>query len=209
MEKKNVALLTVIAVATLLVAVVGATFAYFTATVNKKGTETSTQVTTTKLATVTYKTGDTVTKTDWCPGSYSENKFDIKADEENTAAVKVKISSTSSSTFTTGNLKWKLYEADSEEDLPTVAEGTCSYEALETGGQKYTATGGSFTINQATLKDSGVLSGSDDVDYTVEIPTEGQKYYSLVVKLDEINDDQKDDQGKTASMQLKVEYVKE
>ena len=33
MEKKNMVLLTVIAVATLLVAVVGATFAYFTATV--------------------------------------------------------------------------------------------------------------------------------------------------------------------------------
>ena len=40
MEKKNMVLLTVIAVATLLVAVVGATFAYFTATItDDRGSE--------------------------------------------------------------------------------------------------------------------------------------------------------------------------
>ena len=38
MEKKNMVLLTVIAIATLLVAVVGATFAYFTATVKDERT---------------------------------------------------------------------------------------------------------------------------------------------------------------------------
>ena len=38
MEKKNVVLLTVIALATLLVAVVGATFAFFTATVKDERT---------------------------------------------------------------------------------------------------------------------------------------------------------------------------
>ena len=38
MERKNTVLLTVIAVATLLVAVIGATFAYFTATAGGSGT---------------------------------------------------------------------------------------------------------------------------------------------------------------------------
>ena len=42
MDKKNTLMLTVIAVATLLVAVVGATFAYFTATENATGTTTVT-----------------------------------------------------------------------------------------------------------------------------------------------------------------------
>ena len=57
MDKKNTMLLTVIAVATLLVAVVGATFAYFSVTVG--GSSTTTPVTggTDKLATLTYKTG--------------------------------------------------------------------------------------------------------------------------------------------------------
>lgn len=48
MDKKNTMLLTVIAVATLLVAVVGATFAYFSVSVTKSGTQTTT---------VTGKTG--------------------------------------------------------------------------------------------------------------------------------------------------------
>lgn len=54
MEKKNTVLLTVIAVATLLVAVVGATFAYFTATATTEGDAAgSTDVNTAKLANVT------------------------------------------------------------------------------------------------------------------------------------------------------------
>ena len=55
MEKKNMVLLTVIAVATLLVAVVGATFAYFTASTTASGTADAT-VTTSKQdgATITF-----------------------------------------------------------------------------------------------------------------------------------------------------------
>ena len=46
MEKKNVVFLTVLAVATLLTAVVGTTFAYFTATVQGNGSATTTTITT-------------------------------------------------------------------------------------------------------------------------------------------------------------------
>lgn len=57
MEKKNMVLLTVIAVATLLVAVVGATFAFFTANVQQNRTEAGgqgeTNVTTAKVASTT------------------------------------------------------------------------------------------------------------------------------------------------------------
>ncbi len=49
MEKRNMILLTVIAIATLLVAVVGATFAYFTASTTTSGTAPTTTVTTNKL----------------------------------------------------------------------------------------------------------------------------------------------------------------
>ena len=213
MEKKNMVLLTVIAVATLLVAVVGATFAYFTATVNTTGEETSTQVTTTKLATVTYKTGDTVTKSDWCPGSYVANTFDIAADAGNTGAVNVRIfTEGSTSTFTTGNLKWELYEADSEEELPEVTEGTCAFadggeDVLN--GQKYSASG---SINKKSLepKKSGVLKqeGITELDYSVSIPQSDHKYYSLVVYLEDTGKEQDADQNKTAKMKINVEYVK-
>ena len=54
-NKQNTALLIVIAVATLLVAVVGATFAYFTA--NSSNTSTSTVSTTSGQMTITYGDG--------------------------------------------------------------------------------------------------------------------------------------------------------
>ena len=55
MEKKNTMLLTVIAVATLLVAVVGATFAYFSITATGNG-ETSATISAQKIGTVTIST---------------------------------------------------------------------------------------------------------------------------------------------------------
>ncbi len=77
MEKKNMVLLTVIAVATLLVAVVGATFAYFTANVtnnyNQTGNNGQTNVTASKVAsktivgTVSDEAGE-FTATDVYPG---------------------------------------------------------------------------------------------------------------------------------------------
>ena len=57
MEKKNMVLLTVIAVATLLVAVVGATFAYFTAQSTTTGNSTTTSATTRELAALSWTAG--------------------------------------------------------------------------------------------------------------------------------------------------------
>ena len=59
MEKKNTMLLTVIAVATLLVAVVGATFAYFSITVSGEATSTAATATTAKIPTITLEQGET------------------------------------------------------------------------------------------------------------------------------------------------------
>ncbi len=58
MEKKNTMLLTVIAVATLLVAVVGATFAYFSLTVEGGTSTTAATAQTQQLPTITMKTGE-------------------------------------------------------------------------------------------------------------------------------------------------------
>lgn len=57
MERKNTMLLTVIAVATLLVAVVGATFAYYSVQSGANNSTTAINTTTGKAATVTYTAG--------------------------------------------------------------------------------------------------------------------------------------------------------
>ena len=60
MEKKNVVFLTVLAVATLLTAVVGTTFAYFTATVTNTNTPTASSITTADKLGITYDDGTTI-----------------------------------------------------------------------------------------------------------------------------------------------------
>ncbi len=67
MEKKNVVFLTVLAIATLLTAVVGTTFAYFTATVEGNEQAKTTSVTTANLS-VAYSDGPQITATGIIPG---------------------------------------------------------------------------------------------------------------------------------------------
>ena len=76
-KKGNTMLLTVIAVATLLVAIVGATFAYFTATVQGNDTASSVIVNTAALGTVTYKNGNELNIPNALPGAQASVKFTI------------------------------------------------------------------------------------------------------------------------------------
>lgn len=205
MEKKSMVLLTVVAVATLLVTVVGATFAYFTATITNGGTSTQTQVTTTTIANATFNQGTAVSESNWCPGKYVAKKFDIKT-TAGSAAAKVKISfDTATSTFTTSNMKYSLYEADSDTALPTVTPGTCAYSAIG-GGQKYSANGAVGTgtpVKTGVLKSGGITA----LDYVATIPANSAKYYVLVVYLEETNADQSADQGKNINLTLKATMV--
>ena len=84
MEKKNVVFLTVLAVATLLTAVVGTTFAYFTATVTGNDTATVTTIKAANLG-VTYSDGATVTGTNIIPGWTASKTITV----ENTSDVDV------------------------------------------------------------------------------------------------------------------------
>ena len=72
MEKKNVILLTVIAVATLLITVVGATFAFYAAQVD--GTPTEINVTSANGLAITFDDGDTLTASNIIPGWTSKEK---------------------------------------------------------------------------------------------------------------------------------------
>ncbi len=86
-KKGNTVLLTVIAVATLLVAVVGATFAYFTASVQGNNTASSVIVNTATLGNIVYENGDEIKMDNAYPGAYSnEIEFTISA-VDNTVAL--------------------------------------------------------------------------------------------------------------------------
>lgn len=72
-SKGNTILLTVIGIATLLVAMVGATFAYFTATINSSNTSSSVQIQTATVA-VSYDNGASVNVTGLMPGGTITDK---------------------------------------------------------------------------------------------------------------------------------------
>lgn len=86
MEKKNVVFLTVLAVATLLTAVVGTTFAYFTASVSGNNTATPTVITTANNLGITYQDGDVISPTAIEPG-WSQTKTISVTNNSNTNAI--------------------------------------------------------------------------------------------------------------------------
>ncbi len=133
MERKNMVLLTVIAVATLLVAVVGATFAYFTASTKAEDVGgNSANVTTNKLdgATLTFKeTGEVLDMLDYPGGlgiygaTATIAKQDDNGDDSNNyqATFDLEITYTN---LTGTDLEWELWMLNKKiDELPFSSEG--------------------------------------------------------------------------------------
>jgi hypothetical protein len=135
MEKKNVILLTVLAIATLLTAVVGTTFAYFTATVNGNDTAKATTVSAATLG-VTYTDGSQVTADDVIPG-WSTTKT-ITIHNTSTVAVKYTIAWTGvTNNFTSTNLVYHYTlnsgTATADVKMPTAAGNFVSDVSIAAG----------------------------------------------------------------------------
>lgn len=196
MERKNTILLTVIAVATLLVAVVGATFAYFTATTSgpDKGTGTTT-VDTTKLANVKL-TATEMSKSNnevW-PGTMNYIGTSVKAEidgEENPAGKTYTVDYTVSGKISvpkalTQKIEWTVYKTTSPVQdnvvncTPVTPENdgttekysqTCTKsESLETVAGEGKATG-SLTVGETqteiTFTDKATTGGDTNYYYIV------------------------------------------
>lgn len=127
MEKKNMVLLTVIAVATLLVAVVGATFAYFTATVNDTYSSENDQgqadISSAKIAgTTTFASSDNnagkFTATDVYPGhaEVATIKVTASGDEGQQSSIRLTYSVTEN-TFGSSALKAYVFKSSKEINL--------------------------------------------------------------------------------------------
>ncbi len=124
MEKRNTILLTVIAIATLLVAVVGATFAYFTAQTTAQGSGDSVETNTTNLkgATITFASADSKFDLLNYPGglavfgskvTISKEEGQEDAEHEYQATYNLKIEYTNN---TQTDLEWELWMVPKEYD---------------------------------------------------------------------------------------------
>jgi uncharacterized cupredoxin-like copper-binding protein len=156
MEKKNVIMLTVLAIATLLTAVVGTTFAYFTATVTGNDTAKATTVSAATLG-VTYTDGSQVTLSNAIPGNSATKTITVK--NTSTVAVKYTIAWTSvTNTFTTSNLVYHYTKnagtATADVAMPTAAGNFVSDVSIAAGAtDTYVLT--------FTLKETGAEQNAD------------------------------------------------
>lgn len=161
MEKKNTVLLTVIAVATLLVAVVGATFAYFTATTTPSGNGGSADVTTTTVGSVDLKMAPvTITNELKYPGgklvvgaSVTGKDTDTAIDFDTTYTVKGTITNN-----TKTELTWALYEISTEATTPISGCTVNEDSTTQPGETRYSYTG--CTVDAAILAGTKVANGT-------------------------------------------------
>ena len=179
-KKGNTVLLTVIAVATLLVAVVGATFAYFTASVAGNDTASSVVVKTAQIGTITYTNGNEVKLENAYPGATSETKtFTVAADSSATANVNYSLNWTN---VTNGFVN--------KEDLVYTLTGANS-DASNTTTTLVTKTN-EVAPSANTLIGSSVLKPGET------------HTYSLTVKFKETGSDQNANQSKSFTGKIEV-----
>ena len=218
MEKKNTILLTVIAVATLLVAVVGATFAYFTASTNTgdgtgsatTGTPTTLGSTSLDMSTVSTQGASNMSYPGGMMVAAAKVTASVTGDQTYNMTYDVKFEvDTTALSGSTSEIKYTVYRVDSavSGDLVT---GCVPHEDPDGDNKKYyytdcaaaaritsgTPVKTETTISKHTAKTTVTISGETFSNVT----NAGDEYfYYLVVSY--VNDEAKDqtttDAGKT------------
>ena len=222
MEKKNTILLTVIAVATLLVAVVGATFAYFTATAGSEGdakaTGTATSATIAEVGLQT--TASTGSSNPIYPGTMNYATLSVVGtqDGESTNSATYDITYSISGTITVGDTAfaglnegtyatYTVYRTTKTVASPISCETVTA--TPNAGGTRYSQTCNMTALTGATgaeeVASGNLESTSTPISITDQVlNSDGATtyYYYAVVTYPNQDRDQNDDQGKTVTITL-------
>ena len=194
-KKGNTILLTVIAIATLLVAVVGATFAYFTATISGNDNASSIIVHAANLGTITFTDGQEIKLENALPGANTSKQFTIAASEATIPikyGVKLNIK-TNEFIDTTGNEGNDLvYTLSGTKGAGTGESGALisGTENIEEGGHKDLAITGSSSSSM--FLGQGTLGVGETHTYT------------FTIKFKETGSDQNSNQNKNFVGSLEV-----
>lgn len=202
MEKKNTILLTIIAVATLLVGVVGATFAYFTATVNTKNEENSTtNIKTSTLVSAAMDFGSLVTSNNALPGYKALKTVTVKgAGNAGDQPVSAIITLTPNVTGFNNHVKYSLYKVKTK-DIST--KGVTCTESKPVAGNKTYDEMTCDTSRAGSAIASGTFNGTTPVTTKVNVAYNDDDTYYLVVEYEnELNADQNSEQGKAFSVAI-------
>lgn len=208
MEKKNTILLTVIAVATLLVAVVGATFAYFTASVTTTNDDNKTTTVKTKtLTSAVMDLGSQISPTEAVyPGYKALKTVTVKGGNEADAeSVTGTLTLTPSVTDFGSHIKYSLYK---------VATASASTNGVTCTASNVTSTVDGTEIQKSdsmtcdvskagTAVISGTFTGTTPVTQDITVtPSTDDTYYLVVEYENDETADQNAEQGKTFSVTM-------
>ena len=203
MEKKNTVLLTVIAVATLLVAVVGATFAYFTATNATNDNSNGSAAVNTAVVDTVRLNGTAIAGSDnpYYPGTMNYIGTNVTAEVVANSAGTVTTAHDYTVTYTlagevtnavmsASDITWTVYETDA----PVAEPVSCSAVANQTVGTevRYSQTCAitNLTAASAVSKGTGTIAAGNQDDtisitgLTVDTDDANGKYLYLVVELE-------------------------
>ena len=211
-NKGTTILLTVIGIATLLVAVVGATFAYFTAQVTGNDDTTDVTVTAANLGTVTFEHSNVI---DLCDDSLGDACSEIYPGAIEEKTFTVKHTADAQGVDSTVPVDYEVYLVITENSLRAAGEGET---ITETGNLKATLTaptglaeGASATSNFATATSLSTDNADHAAGKRVLIGTGTLKAgadeheWSLKVELVNAATEQNDDQGRKFSARIVVE----
>lgn len=218
MEKKNMVLLTVIAVATLLVAVVGATFAYFTAQSTTTGNSTKTSATTAQLASLSWIAEESGKSPQVYPGYMAFQAYTLAATGTGKAQYQLTLDATVDPAFTSGDVTYSIYKATSEVTSSLFTPGNANVDTTtEPGVARYSIQNAAFNDTDLTVvvedkplvTASGTVITSEDGSSVQRVNTitgGTTEYYVLVLHYPN-KDSKQDQQGKAFSASLKLTAI--
>ena len=179
-NKRQTIFLSVVGIATLLVAIIGATFAWFSAQVTGNDTASSVIVQTATLG-INYTNGNEIKLLNAIPGANQQKTFTISADEN-------------ANTNQSYKIKWDIVDFDFADKSDLV------YTLTGTGNDA-----GGTLVNVASKTE--VPTSSAAIDGTgILAPTETHTY-TLYVEFKETGSDQNSNQGKKFAGKIQVEAV--
>ena len=226
MEKKNTILLTVIAVATLLVAVVGATFAYFTAA-NNPGTGANNEATVTTETVSAINVSSLADNTTYLsyPGGVSVfaagvniSKTAASAGSTSTISYDVNLKYTNN---TGTDLNYTIYTATAEEALALDADidAGCTLQVTPSGGTNQYAyvcskdaadfaslgtAGTTAKLAKNTAEEQTIQVAEESITVNSEDAVNTSRYYYVVVDYPSTGDQTLTDAGKQISLNIEV-----
>lgn len=206
MEKKNVIFLSVIAVATLLTAVIGTTFAYFTANFTVSNTQNATSTVTTKtLSGVTVTLGNKISGDPVYPGFKGVQEITVEGSEADVAGQFTLTVTPNIDTAFGNDVVWSLYQSDTAITCDTPVTKT---DAGANGNQIYQTTNCTDVSKlTALISNDTTTANTAKTTATLTAPNGGTAKYYLVAEYKNNTAAAQNAQGKVFNLTVSAKQV--